>query len=209
MSMMQLLSAGKSLVGLNDPGKRYRQSDPRAMPNFGSSKIFQAKAGAKAPSGTVTKLDQARSVTTGAAGAGAKKNDKAIRHRPDAAETPLRSGSLTPAFSSRSGAERSQVEKSRSGHWFSKMVSWIPRSGDTRKSSRVTRLAPAPVQGELSLEKVKVLCNDLSDADLEVVAVKQRPAQKPQEAVSSSRGGNSGGAKGWDRVAMFLGAGQT
>ena len=36
--------------------------------------------------------------------------------------------------------------------------------------------APQPVQSELSLEAVKVVHNDLSDADVEVVPMKSRPA---------------------------------
>ncbi len=35
-----------------------------------------------------------------------------------------------------------------------------------------------PVQVELSLEKVKVVHNDLTDADVEVVPMKSRPARE-------------------------------
>jgi hypothetical protein len=35
-----------------------------------------------------------------------------------------------------------------------------------------------PVQGELSLENIKVIRNDLSDADLEVVTRKMAPVKK-------------------------------
>jgi len=43
----------------------------------------------------------------------------------------------------------------------------------------------AAVQTELSLEKVKVVHNDLSDADVEVVPMKSRPA--PDPALADSR----------------------
>ena len=36
-----------------------------------------------------------------------------------------------------------------------------------------------PIQAELSLEKVKVVHNDLTDADVEVVPMKSRPAREP------------------------------
>jgi hypothetical protein len=39
-----------------------------------------------------------------------------------------------------------------------------------------------PVQVELSLEKVKVVHNDLSDADVEIVPMKSRPARGPAPA---------------------------
>jgi len=45
MSLVRLLTAGKSLVGLKDGQVRYRMTDPRALPKFGSSKNpFQSKA---------------------------------------------------------------------------------------------------------------------------------------------------------------------
>jgi hypothetical protein len=39
----------------------------------------------------------------------------------------------------------------------------------------------APVQVELSLEKVKVVHNDLTDADVEIVPMKSRPARAPAD----------------------------
>src|SRR5262249_24076024 len=38
MSLVRLLTAGKSLVGIQDSRSRYRSVDPRAMPKFGSEK---------------------------------------------------------------------------------------------------------------------------------------------------------------------------
>src|SRR3954468_2052194 len=45
MSLVRLLTAGKSLVGgVHDSAARYRMSDPRAMPRFGSARNpFQSK----------------------------------------------------------------------------------------------------------------------------------------------------------------------
>ena len=37
----------------------------------------------------------------------------------------------------------------------------------------------AAVQTELSLEKVKVVHNDLTDADVEIISMKSRPASYP------------------------------
>ena len=67
-----------------------------------------------------------------------------------------------------------------------KLPPWPP--GPTRATSWASRLnpisrwreapvvesAPAPVQSELSLDSVKVVHNDLSDADVEVVPMKSR-----------------------------------
>ena len=68
--------------------------------------------------------------------------------------------------------------------------------GEQIESSFNFRAAPpsagrnvTPVQVELSLEKVKVVHNDLTDADVEIVPMKSRPAR---EAVARSRRKNRG-----------------
>src|SRR6267154_3886947 len=38
MSLMRLLSAGKSWVGLKDPGSRYQMGEPGMLPKFGSGR---------------------------------------------------------------------------------------------------------------------------------------------------------------------------
>jgi hypothetical protein len=45
----------------------------------------------------------------------------------------------------------------------------------------------APVQGELSLDKIKVVRNDLSETDLEVVPLRLRPKNTLAEAVPSEK----------------------
>ncbi|MGO9585896.1 MAG: hypothetical protein ACLP2Y_06865 [Limisphaerales bacterium] len=47
-----------------------------------------------------------------------------------------------------------------------------------RGSAPAAPSAPCPVQSELSLDTVKVVHNDLSDADVEVVPIKSRTADK-------------------------------
>jgi hypothetical protein len=47
--------------------------------------------------------------------------------------------------------------------------------------------APTPVQTELSLDTVKVVHNDLSDADVEVVPIKSRPAAAGIPALSPAK----------------------
>jgi hypothetical protein len=72
-----------------------------------------------------------------------------------------------------------------------KLPAWTP--GPVRATSWASKLnpismwrgsapaapsAPGPVQSELSLDSVKVVHNDLSDADVEVVPIKSRTADK-------------------------------
>jgi hypothetical protein len=69
-----------------------------------------------------------------------------------------------------------------------------PRGAPARATTWVSKLNPAsifgvthavandslpPVQVELSLEKIKVVHNDLTDAEVEVVPLKSRPAREP------------------------------
>jgi hypothetical protein len=84
-----------------------------------------------------------------------------------------------------------------------KMPAVAARDATARATTCVSKLNPAslfgaapatanknmtPVQVELSLEKVKVVHNDLTDADVEVVPMKSRPARElstPQAAKKS------------------------
>jgi hypothetical protein len=71
----------------------------------------------------------------------------------------------------------------RATTWVSKFnpVS-IFRDATTSPNKIVT-----PVQVELSLEKVKVVHNDLTDADVEIVPMKSRPAREPAAEVQPAR----------------------
>ena len=87
-----------------------------------------------------------------------------------------------------------------------------PFGGATAKS----KAAEAPVQGELSLDAVKPVRNDLSDSDLEVIRV-SRPAPVEPVAVTSVLTPLAASAEPpepvgpvWDRLkTQFFGAGKT
>jgi hypothetical protein len=50
-----------------------------------------------------------------------------------------------------------------------------------------SEIFPHPVQPELSLETVKVVHNDLTDADVEIVPMKSRPAREPAAEVQPAK----------------------
>lgn len=57
-----------------------------------------------------------------------------------------------------------------------------------------------PLQAELSLDRVKVVHNDLSDVDVEVVPIKSRPAlEKVEPALASAHGEDS-----WSRLSAKI-----
>jgi hypothetical protein len=125
MSMVRLLTAGKSLVGSKDLTIRYQMTDPRAMPRFGSAKTKKASAPPAAPAKRVDWLSRIV-------------------------------GKVTPL---------------------------LARSRTRPAKITLQRLAKSPVQGELSLDKVKVVRNDLSDADVEIVPF-QAPAVRPSAGLA-------------------------
>jgi hypothetical protein len=69
------------------------------------------------------------------------------------------------------------------------VLSRFKRSPSARKSA-VPQFSKSPVQGELSLDQVKVMRNDLSDADLEVVSTK-KDGNKPESRGPKAENGSS------------------
>jgi hypothetical protein len=65
--------------------------------------------------------------------------------------------------------------------WVQKLnpVGWWPKRRPAVKPATV-RPARSPVQAELSLDNIKVMRNDLNDADVEIVPVKPQVTDKPE-----------------------------
>jgi hypothetical protein len=64
----------------------------------------------------------------------------------------------------------------------SRATSWVSKLNPIsmlRGPAPAAQTVPGPVQSELSLDSVKVVHNDLSDADVEVVPIKSRTASEP------------------------------
>jgi hypothetical protein len=83
-------------------------------------------------------------------------------------------GEIKPARSAVSEPVAQTKVLSGAGRWARKLnpLSWF----EGRKSNKIRKPASVfekePVQGELSLDRIKVVRNDLSEADLEIVPVK-------------------------------------
>jgi len=85
-----------------------------------------------------------------------------------------------------------------------------------RSSKGVTRPVPQPVQGELSLDNVKVMRNDLSDSDFEVVskpAIPHKPAAEKPIGKPVEQGTKAAAPaetkRIWNRVSTLIGAGHS
>jgi hypothetical protein len=171
MSLLRLLTAGKSLVGLKKAEGRYHLPGDKSLPRFGSKKNpFRATVfPEKAESGTPEECPP------GPADAASPRDSQAQVCQPvsvekhDAAEHRL--NCCGPA----SQPEIAQAGASPARRGLKAFLLW--RRASKPRSSHLWGGRPL-VQGELSLDSVKVVRNDLSECDLEVVPSREKPAAK-------------------------------
>lgn len=165
MSLVRLLTAGKSLVGIQDSKSRYRSVDPRAMPKFGSEKKAD-----------VARESEAKPSVQRASVESPKAKLKAVADR-NISGARVEKTPVAAAREARGGWVN---------QWGSKLSSLVsPKPKPTR--SAIPRFNGVPVQGELSLDNIKVVRNDLSDTDLEVVARKVAVANEVNVGRASAK----------------------
>jgi hypothetical protein len=189
MSLLRLLAAGKSLVGMRDAETRYRVTGQRLLPHFGTGK------------NPFSSRDKADPVQTESRSPGAYKPNgalKEIRSTPklteerEAAPRSRLEGWTTSAhsnFQKLSGALRRRTAALLM-EWKTKLVGLLAKRRSRTAKPAVPRFTKPPVQGELSLDRIRVVRNDLSDADLEIVPAK-RPATPTMRAVDKAAGAES------------------
>ncbi len=185
MSLGKLLTTGKSLVGLHNSNGRYHLRKG-ALPKFESSKNpFVTKADAELP-------EQEPQLPKLAPAEEAAANLKKTQHLPVLAalivarETAVAASRISPP------AEPAQVAAPIDS-WLKKInpMAWFGNNKPTEPKSAIPRFgrSHAPIQGELSLDNIKVMRNDLSEADVEVVTAKSRPVKviaAPMQASASA-----------------------
>ncbi|HVM49927.1 MAG TPA: hypothetical protein VMU04_18000 [Candidatus Acidoferrum sp.] len=84
------------------------------------------------------------------------------------------------------------------GRWLSKLAALFSRPSSTPGKLKLPGSLRGQVQGELALDRIKVVRNDLSDADLEVVPARlpiSRVAIKPAWSGTDSRASASRGRR--------------
>jgi hypothetical protein len=181
MSLLRLLTTGKSLVGVKDTESRYRVTGARLLPQFGSARNpFSSTAKSEpAPAG---ERPAAAQVGNGASGG----------------RSGIRSANAKPALARAIGALRLKAVALLSG-WRAKLGGLLPRPRAAKVKPAIPRFTKPAVQGELSLDRIRVVRNDLSDADLEVV-----PAKAPATpAVEQDLGAETAGGRGTARIPGF------
>jgi len=156
MSMARLLAAGRSLIGAQNVSNRYRLDARARLPKFGSSKNpFAPETRTPVPLEPIPPRPTMATTTP------------VIR-------TMEPSLNLTPA----PPATTRLRQAVRRLHDWCVEANPIPRLAGPARSvfKPASRIPGAPIQSDLSLDEVKVVRNDLSDADLEIVPAK--PARR-------------------------------
>jgi hypothetical protein len=183
MGLLGLLTAGKSLVGLKDPEARYRMTNPRALPKFGSEKnpfnrtrksgptqkpsaVSMAEVQRDAPKPAGVCETQRGDETSGLVPSGSLRKNSTLRLPEARAAAPTESRATELRQRSRAGSHLSS--------FVTRLKPLLKLPALKKRGAVPTGLRP--VQGELSLDKVKVLRNDLSDTDFVIVRKKAPPA---------------------------------
>ena len=179
MSLGKLLTTGKSLVGLSHENARY-QMRKGALPKFESAKNpFTAKVPVEMPEREpqLPKLSPAE--------APAESLKKTQRMPVLGALIIAREASVVASQTSKpaetpKASEPPQVPVAVDS-WLKKInpMVWFNNRKPAESKPAIPRFGKshAPIQGELSLDNIKVMRNDLSEADVEVVPAKLRPAK--------------------------------
>jgi len=187
MGLLRLLTAGKSLVGLKDPEARYRMTDPRALPKFGSEKNpfnRPRKSGAaENPAAVIARVQREAPKPAGLCET--QRGDETSGLVPSGSlrkNSTLRLPEARPAAAASAAVKVTEPrQRSRAGGQFGSFVKKLRPllSFQGLKKRSAAPIDARPVQGELSLDKVKVLRNDLSDTDFVIVRKKAQPATEP------------------------------
>jgi hypothetical protein len=230
MSLLRLLAAGRSLVGMKDITARYRMRTAGLLPKFGSPKNpfatptkaeSKSKPGIAPEAGPITTKPEPAKMETVPLFDGKPKASvapitpvvPAAPAAPAKAKEPVREAiqaarpELKPKPAKLVTAPRKPVAF---GGWVTKINPFplLRRLKPGTNKSPKARPARAAVQGELSLEKVKVVRNDLNDADVELMPMRPAVVTSASSAVLPST--TKTGPTTWNRLtSRFVGAGES
>src|SRR5258707_6237984 len=181
MSLIRLLTSGKSWVKVKDAANRYQMGDPRAMPKFGSgrnpfrgsgksvecrvSSVVSAKADECRGVTVQEQPDPVAAVSSVEAAKGTEFRRTTVVGAADGAKTAFSVGRKIRASSRRLlRVVESALERAALGAKLNSLLR--PRPKKPAKPA-VPRFTKSTVQGELSLDRIKVMRNDSSEPDME------------------------------------------
>ena len=184
MSLGRLLTSGKSLVGLTDSASLYRMREKNPLPKFGSPK-----------NPFIRRQDAAQ---TGPPGAPVAARPGPIQMTPaEVAAARLKETMRLPAIASKGPAKTVPQTASapsvvqRLARVAGKLNPFARRSGRSPfRKAVLSGPSRSSVQGELSLDNIRVARNDLNEADVEIVpagAAGKRKSAPPAGAREAAR----------------------
>lgn len=202
MSLLRLLTAGKSLVGLRNSEHRYHLNSQRALPRFRAKQNpFRASVRPESPPSmresmitpSVLSLTASEPVVSKLEGAPSPVASSATVNRTAPPQFALKGRALKASGDQIAGFMSVVTER---------MTKLFRRGSSPRQEAPVPRFAKPLVQGELTLERVRVMRNDLSDTDFEVVS-KPTPVPAPPAEPAEKR------ERSWQKMAGHIfGAGK-
>jgi hypothetical protein len=179
MNPMELLTVGKSLMDIKSATGRYRMAEGNLFPKFNST----VRTGADAPTVKAEPIKLVMDLQMkGQVTAQTKTESKlvSIKHVVDRVREYFlnirRFMFKTPAAINSSVTGKLKAIRLLS-RWKGRQL----RTGTERIG-----MVKSALQGELSLDKVKVVRNDLSDTDLEIVSVRNVEQSKSSEPVPAT-----------------------
>ena len=146
-------------------------------------------SGEKSPGPVHTPATLPKSPPNGPAVIRPKSDESAERPRPERSEVKGDAkASARPVL--RPGASRATrlmpggpvALRAMFGNWLDEIKAHIPGSRTAQARIATARSAIAPLQGELSLDRVKVVRNDLSDTDFEIASREPSPPRREADA---------------------------
>ena len=209
MSLLRLLTTGKSLVGLKDLDSRYRLTTQRLLPQFGPTRNPFSSNRKPEPAQTKAQVP-GDDVGNGASTEGFGSADSRGATRGSFQGGVQDRTGLTNAGSRRFAEALRLRAAALVGEWKGKLTGMIGRVRVKAAKPAIPRFQKPPMQGELSLAKVKVMRNDLSDADLEVIAARVATAPASSEPALRSAKDVGVAESSWrGATAGVFGAGKT
>jgi hypothetical protein len=180
MSLLRLLTSGKSLVSLKDLESRYQLRPRNLLPKFGSARNpFIARAQATKQPAVMNTAPQTAPRTGEPTPAELEAaNLKETKRLPGISPTTEAKAISRPGVAAGVLHRISQIARKFNP------LGW---RGDRRSAAKpaIPGFNHPPVQGELSLDNIKVVRNDLNDADLEVIPAKPAAKTKPEAVMQA------------------------
>jgi hypothetical protein len=212
MSLLRLLTAGKTLIGLKRSESRYQLPGCRPLPMFGSKKNpFRATVFPDKPdSSPAPPLSDTASGTEPAASAGpdglASENLRDLQ--PHQEHNPNGSLGVSGEEQKQDPQPKAQTQEAVPAKRTSAIRAFLLWRRVKKTSPQFAFKGRPLVQAELSLETVKVVRNDLSESDLEVVQVQVKRAAKEKSGTPQPPKRESAPATWSEAGAQLLSAGK-